>query len=89
MYVKEWGAEIDVYDLEISANRDLADEGIWTPIRDAITGGEYDGGMHAPPCGSFCANRGNDGGPRALLGPDPPDLYGFKFFEPTRRRRCG
>ena len=79
-FIRRWGAEVVVYDIEISADHDLLDEGAWSHVRGDLEDGVYDGRMHAPPCGTFCANRSNDGGPPPLRGPEPPDLYGYKHL---------
>ena len=84
-YIQMWGATVDVYDIEISPEHDLLDQGLWGNVENNLEEGKYDGGMNAPPCGTFCANRSNDGGPRALRGPEPPDLYGIKGLVPKEK----
>ena len=84
-FVEAWGAAIDVYDLELSCDHDLTDEGVWSNIRTAINEGRYHGGGAAPSCGTFCANRGFGPGPRQVRGPLPPGLYGLKHLTPEEK----
>ena len=84
-FVEAWGASIDVYDLELSSDHDLTDEGVWSNIRTAINEGRYHGGGAAPSCGTFCANRGIGPGPRQVRGPLPPELYGLKHLKPEEK----
>ena len=85
VFVRKWGAEMVVYDIEISPSHDLCDEGLWQTIRSDIENGKYDGALTAPPCGTFCANRGKGAGPRVLRTEWPPDLYGIKGLEPHEK----
>ena len=71
-FVAELGAVMIVLDLFPSAEHDIADEGRWQAVRCDLENGVYSGGWSAPPCGSFCANRGNDDGPRQVRGVHPP-----------------
>ena len=74
-----------IVDFERSQAHDFADDGVWSAIRDDLTEGKYHVSGHAPPCWLFCANRSNDGGPRALRGPHPPELYGFDHLTPEEK----
>ena len=74
VFVRAWGAEMTVYDLEISEAHDLCDEGLWQTIRSDIEDRKYDGAGLSPPCGSSCANRGSDSGPRVLRDEWPQDF---------------
>ena len=85
VYVRQWGAAIETFDLEVSDDHDLADAGFWQVIIDDLKAGKFHAGMHAPPCGSFCASRGLGGGPRALRGPVPPEIFGFPNLEPHEK----
>jgi hypothetical protein len=74
-----------VLDLVRSKQHDLADEGIWNEIRQDIVGGKYHGGGNAPPCSTFCGNRGYGPGPRVLRGVAPPELYGLANLRPEEK----
>ena len=83
VFVRQWGAEIDTYDLEISSSHDLVDEAVWQPIRAKLEDGFYHGGANAPPCGTFCGNRGFGPGPRVLRDEFPPGIYGRPGLRPA------
>ena len=73
-----YGANLETYDLEISDSHDLADDGIWSQIRDKLESGFFAGGGGGAPCSTFSAGRSwTDGGPKPLRGEHPPELYGF------------
>ena len=40
-FIDTLGAEAVVFDLERSGNHDLADEGVWSGVRDRIKAGEF------------------------------------------------
>lgn len=82
-----WGAKITVFDLDISPSHDLVDEGFWSYIRQDLTDGMYDGVGASAPCSTFSGGRRNDGGPRPLRGPEPPDIYGFKRLTPKEKEQ--
>ena len=80
-FVQSWGARMTVLDVLRDKEHDMADEGRWAQHREKLTEGVYDAGWYAPPCCSFCANRGRGPGPRALRGALPPDLYGLPHLK--------
>ena len=73
-YVGNWGACLVVIDTIRSSEHDIADEGRWQSVRGDLQEGVYAGGWSCPPCGSFCANRGDNGGPRQVRGVHPSEL---------------
>ena len=54
-------------------------------MRDDIVSELYHALFSAPPCGSFCANRGFGPGPRVLRGAELPDLFGLPHLEPHEK----
>ena len=84
-FVRELGAEAVVYYLERSEGHNLADEGVWSGIRGDIESDVYQAKFSAPPCGSFCANRGIGPGPRVFRGAEVSDLFGLPNSEPSEK----
>ena len=80
--VREFGAAIDVYDLEISADHNLVNDTVWRQIKADYEDAKYDSGGAAAPCSTFSASRRwNDGGPPPLRGEHAPDIYGLKNLD--------
>ena len=85
VYVKGWGAQIDGYDILISPEHDLLDEGRWSRIRASLEEGYYDSTGSASPCSTFCGARSYDGGPPPLRGEHPPEIYGLRYLTPEQK----
>ena len=74
-YVRELGANIDVYDLEITPEHNLLDDCVWKRIKADFESGKYDSGGAAPPCSTFSTSRRwGEGVPSPLRGEFAPEI---------------
>ena len=80
-FVRDFSAEIDVFDIDLSPQHDLVCDAVWNNVVGDIEDGKYASGGGAPPCSTFAACRKfDDGGPPPLRGETSPEIYGFKVL---------
>ena len=85
-FAGRFGVSVDCFDLEISADHDLADDAYWRSIMDNVDQGMYAGGGGGAPCSSFSASRNTrDGGPRPLRGEWEPEIFGLPHLTPDEK----
>ena len=82
---EELGAEAICYDKE--TGQDLLDDVLWDEVTGRIDGDDADGGLMSPPCSTFSEARSGQGGPCALRGPEPPEIYGLPDLWPEDKEK--
>ena len=70
------GLTVDAVDILRHDSHDIADQLIWESIVSSFESGHYHGLLLSPPCSTFSIARSGAGGPDALRGEHPPDIYG-------------
>ena len=86
VFVQTWGARITEFDVALSPEHDLCDEGRWNLIRQDLQDGSYHGVGNASPCSTFSGARRHDGGPRPLRGEFAPEIYGYPNLSPEEKQ---
>ena len=87
-FVRDFSAEIDVFDIDLSPQHDLVCDAVWNNVVVDIEDGKYASGGGAPPCSTFAACRKfDDDGPPPLRGETSPEIYGFKVLSIEDREK--
>lgn len=93
--LRGFGAEVDEFDVINEPElQNLASMEVWEKVLRDCRKGRYDGAGFMPPCSTLSAARTSGEGessPRALRGPEGPDLYGFRDLrsEDKEKARMG